>query len=423
MATNRKAPPLKPTQAPFAQEDLPGDALQTALQTILAQQATVAQAFKAADDATSELAGYDAVLAASKAAGLTWDALHLWVPEDLKPGELPGTGEQLIREIHAAADPASAERVVTSCRDALQLVSNASDEQAVLDTRRLGNNRVFPLHSKDRDASKAQAGLQENYNAAVRAKDHAGAAEWKEYLDAVDKVPEMIALSRKLGSVRTAYSRFRSRLFLHLVDATFRQNCPASELGANYRQATSLAKKEHHAYMRQDGQHRSVAGLEAHVLGKLAQDLQKKFDVEQMKSAPTAAEKKLEVLHNIVRWVRKAVSRKLLTQEGADSMLAWITVPDEANYQNSVGFTPAPVVAKDGTPKKPKADKPPVAAKSASAKKKAATPAPTPKPKTPVAPIVTRRQVAATPAAAPKAKAPVSRSVGNVADVVANLKG
>lgn len=419
MATNKRPPALKSTtpEAP-----LPGDAIQILLQDVTARQKEVAASFAAANEATSETAGYAAVLAASASAGVTWDALALWVPEDLKAGETPSTSETAIRHLHALADPSSEASVVEDRRNLLQLVADASSEENVLETRRIGNTRVFPLRTDKADADGAYKALESERDAAHKRKDGAREALLATHLAAVNDIAAMIEITRGLASARQAYSRFRARLFVHLVDPVIRSMVPESERGKVYRDVANKAKLAHAAFMKQDGQARSVVGTEGlanHVREAVRSHLARLYDVEEMIPAKSADEKNLQIIGNIFKFVRRAVARRLITKEGATSMLEWLTLPSDATFGNAY-VDPNPV--KEATGKKASAPRTP---STAAGKRAAAAPkapkAPTKKAPAPVAPVPQRRQIAATQPAIPKSRATVARAADRADELMADL--
>lgn len=226
---------------------LPSEALQARVNALTADKKTrdsVRAACKAAFDAGTSK-GYNEQLAASQAIGLDWEALANWTQTG---GEVEDhTSEALVRKLHNRFEPESSPEAEKQAKDLLRDVANASTPDIVASVKQ--RYTLQPGREKDADPKAAVAKLETLRD---QAGDPAMATLVQAHLDAINNRDAMEALNRKLNQIAASKTRFRARLFAHVVHPLV--GVPVELRGSHYDIINNRCLAAHKAFSKLTGQ-------------------------------------------------------------------------------------------------------------------------------------------------------------------------
>ena len=234
---------------------LPSEALQARVNAITADKKTrdsVRAACKAAFDAGTSR-GYNEQLTASQAIGLDWEALANWSQTG---GDVEDhTSEALIRKLHNRFEPESSPEAEKQAKDLLRDVANASTPDIVASVKQ--RYTLQPGREKDADPKAALAKLETMRDTAG---DPAYVALVQAHIDAINNRDAMEVLNRKLNQIAASKTRFRARLFAHVVHPLV--GVPVELRGSHYDVINNRCLAAHKAFSKLTGQDKGAQPAE-----------------------------------------------------------------------------------------------------------------------------------------------------------------
>jgi hypothetical protein len=376
--------------------------------------------------------GYGSTAMMAAAIGMDINAIRDWVPQSLGK-HAPDESELKVRRMHMDADPKSAEPVVTLAKDRLQLVIDASPPATVAAARKedaQGNAsfRIINTRTKDRDQAAARQDL-ENMRDALPA----GSAARKvldDHVSAIGNVAGLQALGMNVNTASKFFSRFRSFLYLPVIEQTFFARVPEHARGKTYRAVASAAAAAHKAWIAKHAtQHATTESLQkaldqAVITATAAFDLAKPDKPDEVRAA--------EAVAALYSAAGRCVKYGRMSTDALDVLRSWLVEDvDPRNVDTAHEAQLAKAAAAEAArnaKKKPALPAPSTTRPGAKSRRGKSKSAATPKPATkaatapaqPAAPANVRRQVASTKAP-PAARANVATKAGASAGAVLGM--
>jgi hypothetical protein len=276
---------------------------------------------KACDAAlTSDVRGYSDQLAASTAIGISWDQLVMWKPADVRV--VDNATENAIRDVHLIVEPSSSSLALGQFKEVLAALSTACTDASVDHVRKTLGRDSLPTRAKGKTTAEGKAQLDKLRADAVKSGDKAKLAQVDNAINAIDNTDAMVVLLNELNALETANSRFRKRMFLHLV-APQMGAIPEKQRGNEYLRVCSAAYAAHKKFSSLDGQDRTVARLKQAVEKAVSDYVDGKYGVKE-KEVKSNEVLGLEAARAIFNATRRAYSLKSIPRTTHDAIIAYL---------------------------------------------------------------------------------------------------